>query len=167
MLSLYLPYTVEFDAETRTYCISGLDGDGRLFGVGADASVEGCERRLHAYILDVLDAHASQGEDRFGDLHTSAPDGPYVAFGPTDLLPIRLKLARNRAKLRQADLAERLGITQQAYAKFERPGANLTLRTIALAEQTLGVQLLSLVLERPTSGKRKKTYENSLRSRKA
>ncbi len=167
MLSLYLPYVVEFDAETRTYCVSGSDREGRLFGVGADASVEGCERRLHAYVLEVLDAHASRGEDRFGDLHISVPEGPHLTFGPIDLLPIRLKLARNRARLRQSDLAERLGITQQAYAKFERPGANLTLRTIVLAEQTLGVQLLSLVLDSPVPAKRKKTDKASLRSSEA
>jgi len=54
-----------------------------------------------------------------------------VAFLPTQLVTVRLKLGRSQAELRQADMANRLGITQQAYAKLERPRANITLRTFA------------------------------------
>jgi transcriptional regulator with XRE-family HTH domain len=59
------------------------------------------------------------------------------------LIPVHLKLARARAKLRQADMAERLGITQQAYAKLERPGANPTLQTLIQLERVLGHELVA------------------------
>ena len=62
-------------------------------------------------------------------------------FAPSELIPVHLKLAR--AKLRQADMAERLGITQQAYAKLERPGANPTLQTLIQLERVLGHELVA------------------------
>ena len=143
MRALYLPFESEFDPKTRTYCLSGKDREGQLFGVGAGPTVEECEEALRAYVLEVLDSHAADGEDHLGDLHVRAPEGSHLVFDPTELLPIRLKLARARARLRQADMAARLGITQQAYAKLERPGANPTLRTILQAEEALGEELLT------------------------
>jgi transcriptional regulator with XRE-family HTH domain len=53
-----------------------------------------------------------------------------------------LKLARAQANLRQADMARRLGITQQTYARMERPGSNLTLVTLSQIERALGKELL-------------------------
>ena len=61
----------------------------------------------------------------------------------SQLVTVQLKLARSQAKLRQADMADRLGITQQAYAKLERPGANLTLHTLIQLERVLGRELVS------------------------
>jgi DNA-binding XRE family transcriptional regulator len=144
---LYLPYSVELDPETRTYCIVGIDSRGNGFGVGSGPTIEESERTLRAHILEVLSFHATEGDDLFGDLHSDKPrkGSSYLVFGPTELIPIRLRLARERAKLRQADMAERLGITQQAYAKLERPGANPTLRTLIQAEQALGAPLLNWV----------------------
>lgn len=43
---------------------------------------------------------------------------------------VLLKDARRRAGLTQAELARRLGISQAAVAKLERPGANPTLDTL-------------------------------------
>ena len=138
---LYLPYKLEVDK--GIYSLTGEDRLGAAFGAGAGGTREAAERALILDVLSSLETHASAGEDRFGDLHRARPEQPHVAFGPTELLPIRLRLARSRAKLRQADMAVRLGITQQAYAKLERPGANPTLRTLVQAEQALGVTLLN------------------------
>lgn len=143
MQTLYLPYTSQFDDETRTYCLTGRDRLGADFGVGAGPTIEACEATLRDHVLEVLEGHAGEGEDRLGDLHRDRPEGTYLAFTPADLFPIRLRLARARAKLRQSDMAERLGISQQAYAKLERPGANPTLRTLLQAEQALGAPLLN------------------------
>lgn len=162
MKSLYLPYTTEFDQETRTYCIVGQDSCGKEFGVGAGGTMELCERRLRDWILEVLDVQAAHGLDNFGDLHDAPPLGEHVVFDPVELLPIRLKLARVVAGLRQADMASRLGITQQAYAKLERPGANPTLRTILQTERVLGQDLLLDAQAKPKSRKVK-----SLRSKTA
>ena len=149
MRSLYLACSKQYDPETSTWCLSGIDSIGELFGVGAGRTESECEERLRDYVLDVLDTHAADGEDHFGDLVAEPPVGPYVEFNPVDLFPIRLKLARARAGLRQSDMAARLGITQQGYAKLERIGANPTLRTILQAEMVLGRDLLLLDVAQP------------------
>ena len=41
-----------------------------------------------------------------------------------------LKEARRQAGLTQAQLAHRLGVSQAAVAKLERPGSNMTVRTL-------------------------------------
>ena len=151
MRALFLPYQTEFDPETRTYCIIGKDSHGDPFGVGAGATRQEGEEALREFVLEVLDFQATRGLDHFGDLLDVAPAGDHVAFDPVELLPIRLKLARVVAGLRQADMAERLGITQQAYAKLEGRTANPTIRTIVQAERALGVELVTFI-PGPTRG---------------
>ena len=160
MRALFLPYRADFNPDTRTYCASGEDSRGEPFGVGAAATIEGCEAALRDYVLEVLDAQAAQGLDQFGNLHDEPPEGAHVAFDPVELLPIRLKLARVTAGLRQADMAERLGITQQAYSRLEGPGANPTVRTLVQAERALGIEVLELRMG-TTVKRRKETYKAS------
>jgi antitoxin HicB len=57
-------------------------------------------------------------------------------------VPLLLLWARKRLGLTQGQAARTLGITQQAYRKFETPGkSNPTLRTLARISQTLGLRL--------------------------
>ena len=55
-----------------------------------------------------------------------------LAAGPT------LKEARKLAGLTQADLARRLGTTQSAIARLERPGANPRVETLIAAVEATG-----------------------------
>ena len=143
MRSLYLPYRMERDEETQSLCLIGQDRAGVDWGVGAGTSMLEAERWLRSWILDCLDAAAQDGNDLMGDLSEDPGKGDALLFGPSELMPIRLKLARAQAKLRQTDLADRLGITQQAYARLERPGANPTLQTLIQLERVLGRELVS------------------------
>jgi transcriptional regulator with XRE-family HTH domain len=52
-----------------------------------------------------------------------------------------LKQARNRAGLTQARLARRLGVSQAAVAKLERPEANPTVETLEAALWATGHEL--------------------------
>jgi len=52
-----------------------------------------------------------------------------------------LREAREAAGLTQADLAERLGVSQQAVAQAERPNANPTVALLATWSRALGVEL--------------------------
>lgn len=57
-------------------------------------------------------------------------------------IPALLRTARREANLTQADLAARLGISQAAVAKLERPGTNPTVGTLDRILRTTGHRLL-------------------------
>jgi DNA-binding XRE family transcriptional regulator len=143
MRTLYLPYQREFDQETSTWTVTGRDSEGQDYGVAAGESIELAEERLKDWVLDSLLASAGDGEDRLGDLVADDPGGA-IAFTAVDLVPIRVRLLRTRHGLSQAQMAERLGVSQQAFAKLERPGANLQLRTIQQVESAVEEDLLEL-----------------------
>ena len=144
MKTLYAPYNLENDEETRMPVLSALAPSGEVLAVVSEPTLEAAEAELVSLVLSLLDAQAQDGQDPFPDLLEAPPKkGGYVAFLPSQLVPVHLKLARSQAKLRQADMAERLGITQQAYAKLERPGANPTLQTLVQLERVLGRELVA------------------------
>jgi len=143
MKPLFLAYHVEHDPETRTWAATGKDRRGRIFGVGAGGSQEAAVQALKEAVWDSLAADAADGVDWTGTLRQRTPKGEHLAFEGSDLLPIRLRLIRAQQSLKQADLAKRMSVTQQAYAKLERPGANPTLQTIADLESALGQELMA------------------------
>ena len=142
MKSRYLPFEKAFDEETSTWTLTGKDSEGEDFGVAAASTVERATERLRYWVLDSLVASADDGDDRLGDLYPSAQAGDVITFMPMDLLPIRIRISRARHHLSQADVAERLGISQQAYSKYERPGANLGMRTLQQVERAIDEELL-------------------------
>lgn len=143
MKRLFLAYHLEHDPETRTWSATGKDRHGRLFGVGTGGTQEAATRALKEAVWDSLAADAVDGVDWNGTLRQRTPKGEHLAFEGSDLLPIRLRLIRAQQSLKQADLAKRLRVSQQAYAKLERPGANPTLQTIADLEAALGQELMA------------------------
>lgn len=143
MKPLFLAYFLEHDSETRTWAATGKDRHGRIFGVGAGGTQQAAVQALKEAVWDSLAADAVDGVDWSGTLRQRAPKGEHLAFGGSDLLPIRLRLIRAQRSLKQADLAERLSVSQQAYAKLERPGANPTLQTLTDLETALGQELMA------------------------
>jgi DNA-binding XRE family transcriptional regulator len=141
----YAPYRREFDEDAAVWVLVGRDVDGEDFGVGSGQTLEEAEEELRVWILDSLLADAAAGEDRRGDLVRERPDGPAIAFTVADLLPVVLRLARVRHGLTQEQLAQLLGVTQQAYAKLERIGANPQVRTLQQVERAVGEDLLIAV----------------------
>ncbi len=143
MRSMFLPFEGVFDEATSTWCLPGRDRSGNEFGVGAAADPDEAGGRLRDWVLDSLLAAAGDGDDRVGDLFLECPvERDCLVFGPTDLLPIRIRLLRAKHGWRQSDVADRLGISQQAYAKLERPGANPELDTLVRVERALQAPLL-------------------------
>jgi len=143
MRSMYLPFERVFDEETSSWCFTGRDRSGEEFGVGAAVDPDEAAVRLREWVLDSLLAAAGDGENRTGDLLDDCPgDRNCLAFGPSDLLPVRIRLLRAMHGWRQSDVADRLGISQQAYAKLERPGANPELDTLVRVERALQAPLL-------------------------
>lgn len=143
MKTLYLPYEKSFDEDSKHWGLVGRTTAGDEFGVGVGETVEEAEGRLRSWILESLVAAAGDGQDLSGDLGEEPEGGPSIAFTPLDLVPMRLRLIRTRHGLSQAEVAKRLGMTQQAYAKLERPGANPELRTLIQVEHALDTELLT------------------------
>lgn len=144
MYTLYLPYETSFDEDNRTYCCTGLDRRGKVFGAGSGETLALAAGRLRECVLESLLADASDGNDFTFDLLRLPRGGDFVQFSPQDLLPIRIRLARALRRLKQAEVAERMGITQQAYARLERAGANPTVGMIARLESALQQEILQL-----------------------
>lgn len=143
MQNHYLPYVVTHDETTRTVTLSGQDVKGELFGTGSGKTVEQAELKLREYILDSLFAAASDGENFIGDIPTSKPHGPFIFFAAQEFFPVRLRLTRASLGLTQSEVAERLGVTQQAYSKLERIGSNPKLSAIHNLEEIFNKDLLA------------------------
>lgn len=144
MKPCYLAFHTDWDPSTRTWCATGQDRRGRIFGVGSGATAVEAATALRESVLDSLGADAADGVDGTLALALRPPRRDHLVFTASDLLPLRLRRLRANRRLRQADLALRLGISQQAYAKLERPGANPTLQTLLLLEEVLDGELLAL-----------------------
>ena len=142
MKCTYISYLAEVDPEAKFHVLSALDNQSRVIAVVSEARLDVAEAELIKVLLHLFGAEASQGHNRLVEFPDTPPQGPFVALAPTQVIAIRLKLARGQANLRQADMAGLLGITQQTYAKLERPGSNPTLQTLAQIERSLGRELL-------------------------
>jgi DNA-binding XRE family transcriptional regulator len=143
MRSMFLPFEMVFDEETSSWCLTGRDRSGAEFGIGAATDPDDAAGRLRDWVLDSLLASAGDGDDRLNDLSTECPSMERcLVLGPSDLLPVRIRLLRAKHGWRQSDVADRLGISQQAYAKLERPGANPELETLVRVERALQAPLL-------------------------
>jgi DNA-binding XRE family transcriptional regulator len=121
----------------------GQDTEGRDFGVGTGSEIELAEAQLRSWIMGVLIASANDAQDGTRDL-SDTKTWPALEFSPEHLFPIALRRQRVLHSLTQKDLAERLGISQQAYAYLESLGSNPRLKTIHRLEQALGVDFLYL-----------------------
>jgi transcriptional regulator with XRE-family HTH domain/predicted RNase H-like HicB family nuclease len=64
-----------------------------------------------------------------------------VSIAPVLSLALEVRWARDDQSLSQADLAARVGVSQQQIAKIEDPDANPTLATIARVLDALGLEL--------------------------
>jgi DNA-binding XRE family transcriptional regulator len=144
MRNLYLPYDLSFDETSRTFCCEGVDRHGKPFGVGSGPTLEAATLALRAALFESLIADAADCNDHTLDL-CRAPRGTQdLCFSVQDLLPIRIRLARAQRRLNQGEVAARMGISQQAYSRLERPGSNPTLALLARLETALQEELLQL-----------------------
>jgi DNA-binding XRE family transcriptional regulator len=142
MYNLYLPYEVTFDPDSETYCCTGEDRHGKTFGVGSGATRETAAQRLRETVFEYLATDSADGNDYTPTLFRTPKGEYFLEFTSRDLLPIRIRLARATRRLKQAEVAERMGISQQAYSKLERAGANPTLGLIARLESALQQEIV-------------------------
>lgn len=92
-----------------------------------------------------LETHLADGETppRPSERVSARKGAKVQAVGISPTLGVRLALrwAREEAGLSQAQLARRMGVSQQAYAKLESPDSNLTMATLERAAEALGMSV--------------------------
>jgi DNA-binding XRE family transcriptional regulator/predicted RNase H-like HicB family nuclease len=64
-----------------------------------------------------------------------------IEVDPQLAVSVALRWARQEAGLTQAELASRIGVSQQQVAKLERPGANPSIITLRKVASALGVRV--------------------------
>lgn len=69
------------------------------------------------------------------------PGTELIEINPQLAVAVTLRWARQDAGLTQAQLASRLGVSQQQIAKLERPGANPSIATLRKVADALGVRV--------------------------
>lgn len=52
--SVYVPYTGEYEADSGSWCFTGVDASGNFVGVGAGVSIDEARKALHDYVVEVL-----------------------------------------------------------------------------------------------------------------
>ena len=65
----------------------------------------------------------------------------WIPINPILAARLALRWAREDAGLTQTELAKRMGVSQQAYAKLESPNANFTMETLSRAAEALGMRV--------------------------
>jgi predicted RNase H-like HicB family nuclease/DNA-binding XRE family transcriptional regulator len=92
-----------------------------------------------------LEAHLAGGDaPPRPQLRFEAPEGRQllnVSIGPSLSAALAIRWARQDLGLSQAQLAARLGVTQQQIAKLENPDENPTLATVERAAKALGFKV--------------------------
>ena len=64
-----------------------------------------------------------------------------ISVDPQLAVAVSLRWARQAAGLTQAQLARKVGVSQQQMAKLERPGANPSIATLRKVADALGAQI--------------------------
>jgi len=134
-----------FDEDSQTYCCSGRDRHGKVFGVGSGATVPMAEQHLREAAFESLLADAADGNDHTCDLFRTIQGDTCLRLTAQEQLPIRIRLARASRHLKQVEVAERMGISQQAYARLERGGSNPTFALLARLESAIQEEILQLL----------------------
>ncbi len=86
-----------------------------------------------------LEAHLVDGQAPPRPSATSRAEP--IVVDPQLAVAVSLRWARQAAGLTQAELARRVGVSQQQVAKLERPGANPSIATLHKVAAALGVRL--------------------------
>ena len=139
-LNLSYPCLIEQDAYDPTFWNATLDVDkkGDVWMVSApsqQAALVEARKLLDFYVKECWRENVS-AEPR-------AISAGWTALSPS--LPLQaallLRQLRRQSGLSQADLASKVGVSQQVYARLESPQSNATLSTLEKVSRDLGVNM--------------------------
>lgn len=129
-------YHAKVERDGRYWTVVFVDAPGcATFGTSRAKAVAAAREALEGW----LEAHLVAGR---------APQRPVehrrceaVDVNPQLSVAVTLRWARQDAGLTQAELARRVGVSQQQVAKLERPGANPSIATLRKVAEALGVRV--------------------------
>ena len=141
-------YFVAF-AESRDgelFVLRAHDKGQHFLGVVSEPSREEALAAMKSLALETLLEYADDGLSPLALLYVKPPRNGSIEVYLQDLFPLVLRYHRSRKGITQSALASQLAMTQQVYARFERPGsANPTLATVHRLQEALDEDLLSFV----------------------
>ena len=117
--------------------------EGERFAVAHGATIEEALAELRGFVGSSMATLAEGGENPLVVLgHGPEASHPAANMSTRELFPIMLRFLRRSLGLTQAEVAERMLVSQPAYAKWELFGANPQMETLDLLERALGAPVL-------------------------
>jgi antitoxin HicB len=139
---LRYPATIKFSKEDAAWYVDFPDLEGCFTdGNTLDEAKENAQDVLNGYLEVAYSRNIKVNKP-------SAPKGKDIFFFEPEhhiAFAIRLRLNREKLGLSQTDVARKIGVSYQAYQKFETPTkSNPTLKTISKIENVLGTALIQI-----------------------
>lgn len=132
-----MQYHVRLEKEGRSWNAIFADAPGcATYGRSRAQAMAAAREALEGW----LEAHLVDGRAPPRPAKTARNAEP-VEVDPQLGLAIELRWARQDAGLSQAELASRVGVSQQQIAKLEKPGANPSIATLRKVAAALGVRV--------------------------
>jgi len=143
MKQFFVPFSSETDSESGLLVLTAKSKTtAKDFAFAEGATLDDAREQLKAMVLGSMASMASHAEDPLRLLHFGKPPLEAALFTGKELLPLLLTFKRTSMGLTQADVAGMLGISQPAYAKYEKFNANPRMATVEQLGQVLGEPLL-------------------------
>lgn len=142
METYYCGFEKKLDGASGEPVLVAHKPNGKAFAVGSGATLDDARKRLKALVGESMATLAEHADDPMGLLTFGIPGEDAISFDLRDLFPIMLRFKRCSLGFTQVEVAERMGISQPAYAKYERYDANPTMETLSQLERALGVPVM-------------------------
>jgi DNA-binding XRE family transcriptional regulator len=115
-----------------------------FLGVVSEPSRQETLEALKSLALETMLEYADEGTNPLDLMFVKQPKNGSIEIYLQDIFPLILRYHRSKKGITQSVIASKLAMSQQVYARFERPGsANPTLATIHRLQEVLDEDLLS------------------------
>lgn len=147
MQRFYVAVSESRDAESNLVVLEAKDRHGRFLAVVSEETKPKALEALKDLVLEMLLDQAEDLQNPLEGLYRKHPQKHEgMEMFSQELFPTLLRYQRCRHGLTQSAVAAELAMTQQVYARLEKPGqANPTLTTVQRLERALNEDLLALV----------------------
>ncbi len=131
MSTYFLAYETVADRETGYPVLSARSTvTGKVFAVAGGETFEEAKAQLKQMVMGSIGSMVTCKENPLSILSADEFSEHMVAFNSQELFPLFLMFQRYLLGLTQAEVAERMGISQPAYAKYEDHDANPTMAAV-------------------------------------